>query len=164
MSHPTIDGDSSNICHVAERKSSRKSETIATFYINWAYCSIVVVPVVDGDIRLTCKLSSNECIARREKNRIESSWLMAEANKKKREITNGYGSLTANDLIKMDMEISDIEKKSRSKFSWSEDIMPSDFSEALEEVLVDDIDAHSINGSGGFVGCVQKEIFRPMLL
>ena len=89
---------------------------------------------------------------------------MAEANKKTQEITNGYGSLHADDLIKMNMEISVIEKKSRSKLSWSEDIMPSSYAEALEYVLVNDIDAHSINGSGGFVGCVQKEIFRPMLL
>ena len=44
--------------------------------------------------------------------------------------------------------------------SHSKDIMPSDFAEALEDVLVNDIDACSVNGSGGFVGCVQKAMFQ----
>ena len=55
MSHPTIDGDSNNICHVVARKSSSKSEAVAAFYNNWGHCGLAVVPVVDGDIRPTCK-------------------------------------------------------------------------------------------------------------
>ena len=102
MSHPTI-GDSNNICHVVARKSSSKSDAVAAIYNNWVHYGLVVVPVVDGDICPTCKQAYNEPIARKDSsNRIESFWLMAEANKKKREITNGYGSLPFDDLRAID--------------------------------------------------------------
>ena len=38
--------------------------------------------------------------------------------------------------------------------------MPSDFMEALEEALVNDVDARAINNSGGFVASVLKAKFQ----
>ena len=67
MTQPTIDGDSNNICHMVARKKPSKSEAVAEFYKKWALCGLAVVPVVDGDIRPTCKQASNERIASREK-------------------------------------------------------------------------------------------------
>jgi hypothetical protein len=55
MEKPTIDGDSNNICHVIARKSEIKSAEVAEFYKKWSTCGIKVVPIVDGDVRPTCR-------------------------------------------------------------------------------------------------------------
>lgn len=72
MSLPTIDGDSNNICHVIARKSDTKSFAVAEYYNNWAHCGIQVTPIVDGDVRPTCKQASNERVADREKSRVHA--------------------------------------------------------------------------------------------
>ena len=160
MAQPTIDGDSNNVCYVVAMKSCSKSEKVAAFYNDWAQCGLAVIPVTDGDVRPTCKQASNLRIADREKERIQSFIIMAEANKKKREISSAYGSFTASELVQMNKDIKDMEKKSRTKLSRSENIMPADFAEALEDVIVNDICARTKNGSGGYIGSVLKASFQ----
>ena len=89
MNKPTIDGDSNNICHVIARKSELKSSAVAEFYKQWSTCGIKVVPIVDGDVRPTCKQASNERIAERDKNRIRAFLLLKEVNKMKSDIAQG---------------------------------------------------------------------------
>lgn len=158
MSMPTIDGDSNNICQTIARKSDTKSVAVAEFYNDWSHCGIEVVPVVDGDVRPDCKQATIERKANREKNRIEGFMLMKEANKIKSDIANG---LIPSDLLpEKQKELSNKEKSSRNKLAASEDLMPPDFAEALEEAVTDDLNARIPNESGGFVASVLKAKFQ----
>jgi hypothetical protein len=78
MSQPTIDGDSNNICCVIARKSENKSVLVGAYYRDWALCGLNVTPVVDGDVRPTCKQATNERIALNEKTRIRGHILLKE--------------------------------------------------------------------------------------
>ena len=158
MDKPTIDGDSNNICHVVARKLEIKSVAVAEFYKQWSTCGIKVVPIVDGDVRPTCKQASNERIAERDKNRIRAFLLMKEVNKLKSDIAQGL--VRSDELPIVHAIITKKDKESRSKLTQSEDFMPSDFAEALEEALVNDVDARTINNSGGFVASVLKAKFQ----
>ena len=89
MEMPTIDCDSNNICHVIARKSEIKLAAVAELYKHWSSCGIKIVPIVDGDVRLTCKQASNERIAKREKNCIQVFLLLKELNKLKSDIAQG---------------------------------------------------------------------------
>jgi hypothetical protein len=158
MEKPTIDGDSNNICHVTARKSEIKSVTVADFFKQWASCGIKVVPIVDGDVRPTCKQATNDRIAERDKDRIQAFLLLKEVNKLKRDIAQGL--VGCDDLPSINETITKLEAKSRNKLAQSEVLMPSDFAEALEEALVNDVDARAVNNSGGFVASVLKAKFQ----
>ena len=158
MSIPTIDGDNNNICHVVARKSEIKSVTVAEFYKRWSSCGIKVVPIVDGDVRPTCKQATNERIAQRDKSRIQTFMWLKEVNKLKSDISQGL--IGCDELSAVNERIAKIEKDSRNKLAQSEDLMPSDFAEALEEALINDVDARTVNNSGGFVASVLKAKFQ----
>lgn len=158
MEKATIDGDSNNICHVVARKSEIKSATVAEFYKHWSSCGIKVVPIVDGDVRPICKQATNDRIAKRDKNRIHAFLLLKEVNKLKSDIAQGL--VLCDDLPIVNEKITKLEKESQSKLAQSEDLMPSDFAEALEEALVNDVNAREVNNSGGFVASVLKAKFQ----
>lgn len=157
MDKPTIDGDSNDICHVVARKSEIKSAAVAEFYKQWSTCGIKVVLIVDGDVRPTCKQASSECIAERDKNRIHAFLLMKEVNKLKSDIAQGL--VGSDELPNLHDKITKLEKESRSKLTQSEDLMPADFVEALEEALVNDVEG-KVNNLGGFVASVLKAKFQ----
>ena len=161
MSMPTIDGDSNNICQTVARKSDTKSSAVAEFYCRWSHGGIQVVPVVDGDVRPTCKQATIERKGNREKNRIEGFMLMKEVNKIKSDIANGL--VPSNELEEKCIMLFNKEKTSRTKLAASEDLMPGDFAEALEDAVINDVDARIPNQSGGFVASVLKANFRLTL-
>ena len=158
MSMPTIDGDSNNICQTVARKSDTKSSAVAEFYCRWSHGGIQVVPVVDGDVRPTCKQATIERKGKREKNRIEGFMLMKEVNKIKSDIANGL--VPSNELEEKRIMLFNKEKTSRTKLAASEDLMPGDFAEALEDAVINDVDARIPNQSGGFVASVLKANFQ----
>ena len=158
MSMPTIDGDSNNICQTIARKSDTKSVTVAEFYNDWSHCGIQVVPVVDGDNRPICKQASVERKGDREKSRIKGYMLMTEANKIESDIVNGL--IPSNQLLEKQKELSEKKRTSRIKLAASEDLMPMDFAEAMEEAVTDDLNARIPNDSGGFVAPVLKAKFQ----
>lgn len=158
MSQPTIDGDSNNVCHVVARKSDTKSLAVGEFYNNWAYCGIRVVPVVDGDVRPTAKQATNERRANREMKRIAGHILVKESNKLRRDLAQGL--VPSDKVAETIKELSAKEKDSRSKLAQSEDLMPADLAEALEDVLVNDIGARIPNETGGYVAPVLKAKFQ----
>ncbi|KAL7428460.1 hypothetical protein ACHAXH_002655 [Discostella pseudostelligera] len=102
--------------------------------------------------------ASNERIAKRDKNRIRAFLLMKEVNKLKIDIAQGL--VGSDELPNLHDKITKLEKESRSKLTQSEDLMPADFAEALEEALVNDVDARKVNNSGGFVASVLKAKFQ----
>jgi len=157
MDKPTIDGDSNDICHVVACKSEIKSAAVAEFYKQWSTCGIKVVLIVDGDVRPTCKQASSERIAERDRNRIHAFLLMKEVNKLKSDIAQGL--VGSDELPNLHDKITKLEKESRSKLTQSEDLMPADFVEALEEALVNDVEG-KVNNSGGFVASVLKAKFQ----
>ena len=158
MEMPTIDGDSNNICHVVARKSEIKSVAVAEFYKHWSSCGIKVVPIVDGDVRPTCKQATNKRIAERDKNRIRVFLLLKEVNKLKSEIAQGLVGCDALPIV--NENIIKLQKESQNKLIQSEDLIPSDFMEALEEALVNDVHARAMNNSGGVVASVLKAKFQ----
>jgi hypothetical protein len=158
MDKPTIDGDSNNICHVVARELEIKSVAVAEFYKQWSTCGIKVVPIVDGDVRPTCKQASNERIADREKNHIRAFLLLKEVNKMKSDIAQGL--VGCDELPSINDEITKLEKESRSKLAQSEEFMPADFAEALEDALVNDVNARAVGNSGGLVASVLKAKFQ----
>ena len=158
MSMPTIDGDSNNICQTIARKSGTKSVAVAEFYNEWSHCGIQVVPVVDGDNRPICKQASIERKGNREKSRIEGFMLIKDANKIESDITNGL--IPSDQLLEKQKELTEKKKTSRAKLAASEDLMPMDFAEAMEEAVTDDLNARIPNDSGGFVASVLKAKFQ----
>ena len=132
--------------------------TVAEFYKRWSSCGIKVVPIVDGDVRPTCKQATNERIAQRDKSRIQTFMWLKEVNKLKSDISQGL--VGCDELSAVNERIAKIEKDSRNKLAQSEDLMPSDFAEALEEALINDVDARTVNNSGGFVASVLKAKFQ----
>ena len=158
MSMPTIDGDSNNICLTIARKSDTKSASVASFFNDWAHCGIKVVPIVDGDVRPVCKQATIERKGKREMVRIEGFTDMKDANKIKSDIAQGL--VPSDQLNEKNKMLSKLEKSSRNKLSASEDLMPIDFAEALEDMLVNDINARIPNDSGGFVSSVLKAKFQ----
>lgn len=159
MSQPTIDGDSNNICYLAARYSSNKSMAVGMFYREWANCGLQITPVVDGDVRPTCKQATNKRIAMREKARVRGHILMKEAQTIKRNISNGVYT-SPEELSKMKQSIVTKEKQGRSMFTQSQTVMPLDFAEALEDLLVNDLCVRSPNSAGGFVAPVIKAKFQ----
>jgi len=97
----------------------------------------------DGDICSTCKQSSN----------------IRNANKEK-DVKDRYGSSSADGLVEQGKKITKIEKNSRNQLSRSEDIMPVDFYEALEDELVNDMDTCNTNESDSYVGRVLNVKFQ----
>ncbi len=89
-----------------------------------------MVPIVDGDECPTCKQATNEHIALRDKSRIQAFLLLKEVNKLKRDIAQGL--VRCNVLPIINEKIFDLEKESRKKLAQLEDLLPPDFSEALE--------------------------------
>ena len=158
MTMPTIAGDSNNITQMVARKTATKSSTVAAFYNNWGHCGIKVYPVVDGPIRPTCKQATIERKAGLEKSRIKGFILMKEANDIKKNIAQGL--VPSNQLAEVNEKLSSMEKDSRSKIAASEDLMPEDFAEALEDALVNDWNANVPNASGGFVASVLLSKFQ----
>jgi hypothetical protein len=158
MAQPTIDGDSNNIAFVIATKSDNKSASLGTYYRDWAYCGLKVVPVVDGDVRPTAKQATNERIAKREKSRILGHVLMKEAHTLKRQLA--VGTHSSEEAEKIRRLILDKERKSRNKLSAAEAKMRADFAEALEDVLVNDLCVRSTNDAGGFVSPVLKAKFQ----
>lgn len=86
------------------------------------------------DVRQTKKQAGNEHRAKKEKLRIYGHILLKEANKFKSDIN--HGSVSFDNLAKMKEHLLDNKKKIRSKLSSSEELMPLDVADALEDVLV----------------------------
>jgi len=151
---PTMDFDSNNVCHVVARKSDIKSIAVGEYLNQWAHCAIKAVPVVDGDERPAAKQASNERRANREKSRIEGHILLKEANKIRSDLASG---LVASDKLAETTELLlDKEKAIRKNLAASVDCVPSDFAEALEDAIINDVAARIPNETGGFVPPVLK--------
>jgi hypothetical protein len=157
MNLPTIDCDTNNVVENVVRKSSSKSEAVAKFYHEWALCWLHVVPVVDGEIRPVCKQASKKRRSDREKERIEGFRLLKEAKKIRLQHSNGHAVDGGDDWIDA---VTKNEKKGRNLIAKSAMVMPSDFTEALEEEIVNGVRARDRNGSGGFVGIVLRAKFQ----
>ena len=158
MSQPTIDGDSNNICCVIARNSDNKSVLVGAYYRDWALCGLNVAPIVDGDVRPTCKQATNVRIANKEKARIRGHVLLKEVHTMRRNIVNGVYS--SDELADVKKQIAKKEKQSRTSLASADHKMPQDFAEALEDVLVNDLCVRSPNNTGGFVSSVLKAKFQ----
>jgi hypothetical protein len=91
--------------------------------------------------------------------RIKGHMLLKEACAIKRAISNGVYT-SPEELAEMKKSIFDKERSGRKKLTQSECKIPTDFADALEDVVVNDLCIRTPNNTGGFVAPVMKAKFQ----
>ena len=82
-------------------------------------------------------------------------------NKIKSDIAQGL--IGCDELPSINEKITKLAKESRIKLAQSDDLMPADFTEALEEALVNDVNARAVNNSGEVVELVLKAKLESLM-
>ena len=57
---PTIDANCNNVRYITGRKAKSTTHATANMLSAWASCGLTVIPICDGEIRPTCKHTTND--------------------------------------------------------------------------------------------------------